>query len=167
VSRERIEDGLHDARVVASAFLSQAVATRARASMERFKSFARHAQSVMLGNLGELSDASAELLRPLGLEACVVAELVDPAHPKGKMVGRFGFGGGEQRVRDMPLDGETLFSHRLFDTSHQALVLLPLVNGHRPLGVALLAIAHLDGEMLVELRQLFEMVIRVNALARR
>lgn len=167
VSRERIEDGLHDARVVASAFLSQAVATRARASMERFRSFARHAQSVMLGNLGELSEASAELLRPLGLEACVVAELVDPARPKGTLIGRFGFGAADQRVRDLVLESETLLSHPLFDTSHQALVLLPLVNGDRPIGIALVAIAHLDGEMLVELRQLFEMVLRVNALARR
>jgi DNA-binding LacI/PurR family transcriptional regulator len=167
VSRERIEDGLHDARVVSSSFLSQAVATRARTSMERFKSFARRAQSVMLGNLAELSDASAELLRPLGIEACVVAELVDPDRPRGKMIGRFGFGGADQRVQNLDLDGDTLLSHELFDTSHQAMVLLPLVNGRRPLGVALLAIAHLDGEVLVELRQLFEMVIRVNALARR
>jgi hypothetical protein len=97
----------------------------------------------------------------------VVAELVDPAQPKGKMIGRFGFGAGDQRVNDLPLDGDSLLSHPLFGTSHQALVLLPLVSGSRPLGVALVAIAHLDGEMLVELGQLFEMVIRVNALARR
>jgi DNA-binding LacI/PurR family transcriptional regulator len=166
VARDRLEEALHDARLVASDIVLQAETARTRLADERFRAFARHARSAMLDEPSALAVAAAEELPRLGVEACVVAGLNDGADPNRDARVLFGFGPGGRRAGGEVISLRSLPAHTLFHRSPSLRVLLPIVSKGEPLGAALFALSALDGALLEELGDLLGSVLRVSALVR-
>lgn len=166
IARDRLEEALHDARVVASSIVLQAETARARQADERFRAFAKHARSAMLGEPAALALAAAEELPRLGVDACLVAGLLDARGPDGDARVLFGFGPGGRRAGGEIMSLRALPAHGLFQRSARLRVLLPIVADGRALGAALFALATLDGTLLEDLGELLGTVLRVSALAR-
>lgn len=166
IARDRLEEALHDARVVATSIVLQTETARARQADERFRAFAKHARSAMLGDPGALALAAAEELPRLGVEACLVAASTDPRAPSGEARVLFGFGPGGRRAAGELVELRNLPAHGLFHRSSRLRVLLPIVSDGRALGAALFALAAFDGTLLEDLGDLLGTVLRVSSLVR-
>jgi hypothetical protein len=155
-------DDEHEVSVVRGAALT----ARTRLADERFRSFARHARSAMLGDPSALALAASEELPRLGVEACVVAGLQDGPDPNRDARVLFGFGPGGRRAGGEVIALRSLPAHPLFQRSPRLRVLLPIISDGQPLGAALFALSALDGVLLEELGDLLGTVLRVSSLVR-
>lgn len=165
--RARLEDAVHEARLVAAAFTAQSEAMRVREASSRVRRFESRVRGRMFDSLHDLAEIAAEELPALGIEAAVLAELApsgDPGHP-ARVV--FGFGGAGRRAGGEELSLRSLPHHPLFERAGRALVLLPVVLERRPLGALLLSVSSLDGALFEDLREFFGTVLGVSQLLRR
>ncbi|HEY5374976.1 MAG TPA: substrate-binding domain-containing protein [Polyangiaceae bacterium] len=165
-ARDRLEEALHDAQVVVGTLAIDAAVARVRQRVARFRALARKAQAAAFRDVSQLADVLAAHLPAFGVEACLVAEIVTPTEPCGNGVVRFGFGPGGQRVTHEPCRLPSLVQHPAFENTSGTFFLLPVVLGTKPVGVALLAMAAVDGRMLEDLRDLFGSLLSVSALSR-
>ena len=164
IARQRLEQAVHDARVVAASFASQLDATRVRESVERFKRFERRARTAMLARPEELSNVAAEELPGLGIEACVVASFTRPEETGGPLRLLFGFGRSGARGKSETLSLRALPVHPLLERASRTLVALPVTLENEPLGLAIVSVVAVDGTMLEDLRDFLATVLAVAAL---
>lgn len=152
-ARDRLEEALHDARAVAAAIGAEAAARRERENVEKFRNFARSAQTMAFGGSSDLSRLAAERLPALGVDACVVAVFPTPGQPSAQARIAFGLGGGVERATSEIVPVQNLPRYVAFGSHAQ--IVLPVVLGERPLGVAVLSVAAVDGSLFEDLRHLF------------
>jgi DNA-binding LacI/PurR family transcriptional regulator len=165
--RARLEDAVHEARVVASAFTAQSEALRAREASGRVRRFESRVRGLMFDSLPALAEVAAEELSTLGIETALLAELSpsgDPNHP-ARVV--FGFGPSGRRAGGEEIALRSLPHHPLFERSGRALALLPVVLDRRPLGALLISVSTLDGALFEDLREFFSTVLGVSQLRRK
>ena len=161
-ARDRLEDAISDAQLLATGMVNQVAVTQARASMSRARALARQVQLQMFGGGAQVSRALAEHLPGLGVDACVVAAVVKRAQSEWVGQVRFGFAPGKGHP-----DGETLPLTRLLDHplvhSSRTLFLLPITLGGEVLGVAAFSVTTqlARSDLLEDLRELFATVLKV------
>ena len=159
-ARDCLEDAIHDAQLVASAVLAQAAAALVRAPARRFRALATQVQTLMFGQDSQLSRALAEHLPSMGVDACVVASLDPHTGPKWQGQMHFGFGPGRRDVEHRRIELSTLQNHPLLEHS-RTLFLMPITMQSERLGVALISMSSVRGELLEDLRELFATVLKV------
>jgi hypothetical protein len=159
--REQLEEILHDAQVAVGAIVAQSAAASARHVSDRHRPFRRRMQTLMFGDVKELSLVAAEELPALGVEACVVARLRPPDALGRDVEVLFGFGPQGQRVRPELQSLHALIAHAVFKNAGTALFALPITFLDQPLGVAVLSVAAADGPLHEELREVLSTVLKV------
>jgi DNA-binding LacI/PurR family transcriptional regulator len=165
-ARDRLEDAVNDAQQLAATMLTQAAVSSTRAQMSQARALTRQVHEQMFGPAHLVSQALAEHLPALGVDACVVAGLVDAGddHDDG-LTGfvRFGFapGKGHPEPRHLPL--ERVVDHPLVQAS-RTVFLLPILLGSEKLGVATVSVTTQLGrsDLLDDLRELFSTVLKVT-----
>jgi hypothetical protein len=75
-----------------------------------------------------------------------------------------GFGPGGKLASTEPIALDALPSHELLERSGRTQLLLPIVHGAEPRGVALISIVSLDSTFLEDLRDAFAAVLVVLAM---
>ncbi len=163
-ARARLEEALHAARVAATSFTSQSEALRAQVAARRFLRFERRATTALFVNPEALGDVAAEELSPAGIEAGLLAEL-EPGDTTARVL--FGYGPGGRRAGSENVEPRSLPCHPLFERSGRALVMLPVVLGAEPRGVALLSVTSLDGMLFEDLAEFFGSLLGIDRLKRR
>jgi hypothetical protein len=118
-------------------------------------------QTLMFGDVKELSLVAAEELPALGVEACVVARLRPPDALGRDVEVLFGFGPQGQRVLPELQSLHALIAHAVFKNAGTALFALPITFLDQPLGVAVLSVAAADGPLHEELREVLSTVLKV------
>jgi DNA-binding LacI/PurR family transcriptional regulator len=162
--RGQIEEILHDAQVAVGAIVAQSAAASARHVSDRHRPFRRRMQSLMFGDVRELSQVTAEELPALGVEACVVARLRAPDALGRDVELLFGFGPQGQRVSPELQSSQALIAHPVFKNAGTALFALPVTFLDQPLGFAVLSVAAADGPLHEELREVLSTVLKVLSL---
>jgi phosphoserine phosphatase RsbU/P len=166
-ARARLEDTIHDARVVASAFTAQSEAIRVREAGARVRRFESKARAVMFDSPTDLAEIAATELTELGIDAALLCELAPSGDAEQPARVVFGFGAGGRRAGGEDIAPSLLPHHALFERSGRALVMLPVVLDRRPLGVLLLSVTSLDGALFEDLREFFGTVLAVHRLRRK
>jgi DNA-binding LacI/PurR family transcriptional regulator len=154
-ARDRLENAVHEARVFASLFGHEVTTSRGRTAVLRLTTLERSLRHAMFGGPDELSRVAASSLPELGVEACVVVDLVEPNNLSGGARVYFGFGPNGRLARREPVALELLTSHELVARSGRGLILLPVILRGRALGVALFSVVSVDGDLLEEAADLF------------
>lgn len=161
--RDRLEDAISDAQMLATTMLNQVAVTLTRASMSRARALARQVQERMFGPRDQVSRALAEHLPGLGVDACVVAAASNVTAGQWQGQVCFGFAPGKGHP-----DAETLPLARLIDHPHvqnsRTLFLLPITLTSEVLGVAAFSVTTLlaRSDLLEDLRELFSTVLKVS-----
>jgi sigma-B regulation protein RsbU (phosphoserine phosphatase) len=164
IARDRLEEALHDARVFASAFGSEAVASRTRHERDRTHAFQRALRAAMISSATEVSRACAAALPEFGIEACVVAALTKPGDVKSEARAVIGFGPGGKLATSEPIALDALPSHELLERSGRTLMLVPILHRSQPLGAALISVVTLDAMFIEDLRDAFSAVLMVRSM---
>jgi DNA-binding LacI/PurR family transcriptional regulator len=161
-ARDRLEDAIADAQLVATSMLSQVAASSLRALLMRSRAMVRDVQEAMFGRPSAVSRALAEHLPGLGVDACAVAALAGKSSDGwlGQLVYGFAPGQGHPEPEAMAL--ARLSEHPLLEQS-RTLFMLPIALGTQPLGVAAISVTSLlvRSELLEDLRELFAIVLKV------
>jgi hypothetical protein len=161
-ARDRLEDAISDAQLLATGMLNQVAVALARASMLRARALARQLHELMFGAGAPVSRALAEHLPSLGVDACVVAAAVKGAESEWLGQVRFGFapGKGHPDLETLPL--RRILDHPLVQSS-RTLFLLPVTLGGERLGAAVFSVTTqlARTELLEDLRELFATVLKV------
>lgn len=166
VARDRLEEALHEARVFAASFATEAAASRNRRERDRRALFHRALRSAMFASANDVSRVCAAALPRFGVEACVVAALTKPGDVGGEARVAFGFGPGGKLAVSEPIRLAALPSHELLERSGRTAVLFPIVLQAQPLGAALVSVGHLDGHLIEDLADAFAAVLMVRTLTR-
>ena len=162
VARDRLEDAIADAQQLTTGALLQVAVSATRAAMSRARALSRQVQEEMFGKAEAVSQALAEHLPALGVDACVVASLLksEPGY-LGQV--RFGFapGKGHPDLEALPLG--RLTEHPLVEGS-RTLFLLPIVLRGEALGIAAFSVTTqlAQSDLLEDLRELFATVLKVT-----
>jgi DNA-binding LacI/PurR family transcriptional regulator len=161
-ARDRLEDAISDAQLLATSMLNQVAVTLARTDVSRTRSLARQVQERMFGDPALVSRALAEHLPALGIDACVVAAVLGKSEAEWQGRVCFGFGPGKQHPDPMSLPLSELVDHSLVQSS-RTLFLLPITFGSEALGVAVFSTTTLlaKSDLLEDLRELFSPVLKV------
>jgi hypothetical protein len=120
----------------------------------------------MFAGGSELSVVCAAAMPQFGIEACVVAAFANAGDLASETRVVFGFGPGGKLALPQAIALPELSSHELLERSGRTQVLLPIVHGTQPLGVALVSIITLDGALLEDLSDTFAAVLMVNLMRR-
>ena len=153
-ARDQLEDSLNEARILVSVFSEHAGERRARVARDRRRAFESAMRAARRSETAQLSQAAAETLPELGVEACVVASLEQPDDMAGKARLLFGFGARERIMSASPIQLNRLSSDPLLEHSGRVLVLLPLVASGHTLGVAVVAMARVPDDEVEQLREI-------------
>ncbi len=151
--RDRLEDVLHEARVVVSAFCEEAAERRARAARERQRNFERAMRSALLSDTARRSQAAAETLPELGVEACVVAALERPNDSAGRARVLFGFNARDRIAESSLMPFRRLPAHPMLEQSRRMVVALPLVAFGQALGAAVVTTTGAGDDALEHVRE--------------
>jgi DNA-binding LacI/PurR family transcriptional regulator len=135
-ARDKLEDALHDARVLASVFSEEAGERRARIMRERHRTFERGLRSVLFSDTARRSAVAAESLPAFGVEACVVAAITRPDAFGNDAQLLLGFGARDRIVGEAATRLAALPAHPVFGTTSRTQVALPLTAGGRAVGMA-------------------------------
>jgi len=138
-ARDKLEDALHEARILAAIFCEEAGERRARQARERQRTFEQGIRSVLFADAGRRSAAAAEGLAAFGVEACVVAALTRPDVSGNDARLLFGFGSRERLTDEAPTRLSSLSTHPMFANAGGTLVALPLTADGKALGAAVMA----------------------------
>ncbi len=152
-ARDRLEDALHEARVIASVSSEETSRRRVRSARERQRHFEAAVRDSLFDGAAALSRVAAERLVEFGVDACLVATFDRPGDATGGGQLAFGFGPGGQVATATPLSLETLPQHPLLENAGRVLALMPLVAFDQALGVAVLALSKAPDQDLEELRE--------------
>ncbi len=152
-ARDKLEDALHDARVLASTWSEQASGHRVRTARELERTLQSALRAVLFSGSAELSRVLAERLPDFGIDACAVVALNEPANSSAGARLLFGFGprARVQAVEPTPLS--QLSKHPLLENGGRVIVALPLEAGGRALGVACVCLTRTPEHELEELRE--------------
>lgn len=165
-ARNRLEEVLHEARILVGAIGAQAEARHQGILGDRFRAFSKQARAAVFGDEAVLSEIAAQNLPALGVDACVIAELDDSGDLERDTSVVFGFGPGGRRLRGERLPPRALASYPLVRRAGRALFLLPIVCAGQPLGAAVLCASTIDGLILEDLRDLLGTLLAVCRLRR-
>jgi DNA-binding LacI/PurR family transcriptional regulator len=164
-ARDGLEDALHEARVLASAFSETAADRRSRVGREQQRLCEVSLRSALFQGAAKLSEAAAERFPELGVEACVVLQFEtsgDPASP-AKLL--FGFGPGARvssrqtvRLAELPL-------HSVLGRAGSVRLLLPLVVRGKAGGVAVMAVSASPDHRIEELRDFLGTLLEISEAA--
>jgi DNA-binding LacI/PurR family transcriptional regulator len=152
-ARNQLEDTVSEARVLVSAFSEQAAERRARTARERQRAFENALRSSLFSGSATLSQAAAETLPELGVDACVVAVLERPDDAAAGARLLFGFGLRHRVAEASPIEIGRLAVHPLREHGGSVLVLLPLVAFGQALGAAVVATARVPDDEFEQLRE--------------
>jgi len=152
-ARERLEDALHEARVLTSVWSEEASRHRAQSARELERTLQSALRAVLFAGPAELSRVAAERLPDLGIDACAVAGFEEPGNATGGARLLFGFGSGTQITASEPVVLALLPTHPLFENGGRTVVALPLEAAGRAVGVALVSLGKAPGHELEELRE--------------
>ena len=165
-ARDRLEDAISDAQLLATAMLNQVAVTLTRQSVLRARALVRQVQEQMFAGPELVSRALAEHLPGLGVDACVVAAVVGRSE-SGEWLGqvRFGFAPGKGHPASEALPLTRLIAHPLVESS-RTLFLLPITLAGEILGVAAFSGTNqlARSDILEDLRELFSTVLKVERL---
>jgi DNA-binding LacI/PurR family transcriptional regulator len=152
-ARDKLEDALHEARVLASLFSEEATKRLARFARERQRAFEYGLRSVLFTDAARRSAVAAETLPEFGVEACVVATLTrpDPAGNDSRLL--LGFGPRDRVADEIPTRLGLLSNHPVFVNAGRTLVALPLTSGGKALGAAVVAMTKVPDMELEGLRE--------------
>ncbi len=161
-ARDRLEDAMADAQLVATTMLSQVAASSLRAALVRSRALSRDVQESMFGKPSAVSRALAEHLPSLGVDACVVAALAGKSSEGWLGQLYFGFAPGKGHPEPEALPLARLSEHEML-AQHRTLFMLPIALGTQPLGVAAISVTSqlARSELLEDLRELFGVVLKV------
>lgn len=140
-AREKLEDALHEARILTSVWSEEASTRRARTARELERTFQSALRPVLFSGPAELSRVVAERLPDFGIEACVVAGLDEPGNAGGGAQFLFGFGAGARILASEPTPLASVPQHPLLANGGRVVVALPLEARARAVGVAMLCLA--------------------------
>lgn len=152
-AREKLEDALHEARVLTSVWSEEASGHRARSARELERTFQGALRSVLFSGPAELSRVVAERLPDFGIDACVVVGLDEPGNAGGGARLLFGFGPGARITMIEPTPMALVPKHPLLENGGRAVVALPLEAGGKAVGVAMLCVAKTPEHELEGLRE--------------
>jgi DNA-binding LacI/PurR family transcriptional regulator len=152
-AREKLEDALHEARVLTSVWAEEASTRRARTARELERTFQSALRPVLFSGPAELSRVVAERLPDFGIEACVVAGFDEPGNPGGGAQVLYGFAPGARLQASEPVLLSSLPLHPLLASGGRAVVVLPLEARGRAVGVAVLCLAKAPEHELEWLRE--------------
>ena len=158
-AREQLENAMNEARILVSVFSEQAVERRARTTRERQRAFEHAMRSALFADTAALSQAAAETLPELGVDACVVAALEEPNDVAGGARLLFGFGARDRIEVASPTRINRLPVHPLLEHGGRVLVLLPLVAFGRTLGAAVVATSRVPDDELEQFREFLGMAL--------
>jgi len=151
--RDRLEETLHKARVIVSAFGEEAGERHARTARERQRAFQSAMRSALFTDAARLSQAAAETLPELGVDACVVAALERPDDAAGRARVLFGFSGRERVTEASPIELSRLPVHPLLAQGGRLQVVLPLVAFGQSIGAAVLTTSRAPDDELEHVRE--------------
>ncbi len=152
-AREKLEDALHEARVLASVWSEEASTRRARMARELERTFQSALRPVLFSGAAELSRVVAERLPDFGVEACVVVGFDEPGNAGGGARLLFGFGPGARIQASEPTLLASVPRHALLENGGRAVVALPLEARGQAVGVMLLCLAKTPEHELEWLRE--------------
>lgn len=167
VSRDRLEEAAHEARIAASQVALDGAAVRLQSARDHWRAFEREAQIAMFGGPEEISLAASEHLPQLGIQAGVVARLETPGDVSGKARVLFGFRAGGRRTGGENVSLKALPFHPLLKRTSRALIFLPITVGAEASGAAVLSVSAVNGVLLEDLRDLLGTIFRVVDLKAR
>lgn len=164
-ARSRLEDAISEAQQVATTLLTQAAISGTRAATAGARALSQRVQERMFKSPTGVSEALAEYLPELGINACVVAALVDPGAPErtGQVCLGFAQDKGHPEQQVLPL--LRLSEHSLVESA-RTLFLMPIALGTEPLGVAAVSVTgqQTTSELFEDLRVLLATVLKVMQL---
>jgi DNA-binding LacI/PurR family transcriptional regulator len=152
-ARDRLEDAVHEARVLTSVWSEGASNHRARVARELERTFQSALRSALFSGPAELSRVVAERLPDFGIDACVVVGFDEPGNTAGGARVLFGFGPGARILGGEPIQPALLPKHPLLENGGRALVALPLEAGGRAVGAAVVCSSKAPEHELEELRE--------------
>jgi DNA-binding LacI/PurR family transcriptional regulator len=158
-AREKLEDALHEARVLASVWSEGASTHRARSARELERTFQGALRSALFSGPAELSRVVAERLPDFGIDACVVVGLDEPGNAGGSARLLFGFGPGARVHAVEPALLPHVPRHPLLENGGRAIVSLPLEAGGQAVGVAVLCLTKAPEHELEGLREFLGTVV--------
>jgi sigma-B regulation protein RsbU (phosphoserine phosphatase) len=152
-ARDKLEDALHEARVLLGVRSEEAAERRAREQRENERAFESALRAVLFSGAAELSRVAAERLPDFGIEACVVAAFTQPGDPSSQARVLCGFGPRAQLSgsEEMPL--RHLPRHPVFDNAGRIQVAMPLVAFGQALGIAIVSTSRIPDHDLEEVRE--------------
>ena len=165
-AREKLEDALHEARVLASTWSEQACSHRVRAARELERTFQSALRSVLFSGPAELSRVVAERLPDFGIDACAVAALDEPGNPRSGAQLLFGFGPRARVLAVEPTLLSLLPQHPLLENGGRVIVALPLEAGGQALGLACVCATKAPEHELEELREFLSTALDLQRRAR-
>jgi hypothetical protein len=162
-ARERLEEAVCDAQRLTTDILTQVAVSTTRAAMSRARSLSRRVQEHMFESPTAVSRALAEHLPGLGIDACVIASLLDKSDPDFLGQVLFGFAPGKGHPESEALPLSRLPEHPLVE-SNRTLFMLPLALGDERLGVAAFSVntQMASSDLLEDLRELLATVLKVS-----
>jgi DNA-binding LacI/PurR family transcriptional regulator len=163
-ARDRVEDALHAARLLAGAHLTRRAVEHASEYGTRLHDLARAAEFHMLSEDDSLSKLAAAHLPALGVEACVVAAFAEPRDGQCHMI--LGFDGPRIFHDSAEFPAASLVPPDTFDLHQRSAVVMPLVFGAEVLGFGVFAYGSTHGLVYEQLREVFSTVVKGGLLAR-
>jgi DNA-binding LacI/PurR family transcriptional regulator len=152
-ARDKLEDALHEARVLLGVRTEEAVERRAREQREIERTFESSIRAVLFSGSADLSRVAAERLPDFGIDACVVAAFTEPGDPTSPARVLCGFGSRAQISGSEALPVRHLPRHPVFDNAGRVQVALPLVAFGQALGVAIVSTSRVPDHELEEVRE--------------
>lgn len=152
-ARDKLEDALHDARVLASVFSEEVGKRRARITRERQRVFEQGLRSVLFSDAAHRSAVAAESLPAFGVDACVIAAITRPDAFGNDARVLFGFGSRDRITTEAATRLAALPAHTVFGGTSRTQVALPLTAGGQALGMAVVATSKPPDEELEGLRE--------------
>ena len=165
-ARDRVEDALHAARLLAGAHLTRQAVERANESVNRLHELARAAEFHMLSEDDTLSKLAAAHLPALGVDACLVAAFPEPGRPDGQCQVILGFDGPRVFHDRGRFPAASLVPPNTIDLRRGCAIIMPIVFGGEALGFAVFAGGGSHGLAYEQLREVFSTVVKGGLLAR-
>jgi DNA-binding LacI/PurR family transcriptional regulator len=164
-AREKLEDALHEARVLTSVWSEEATNHRARSARELERTFQAALRSALFSGAAELSRVLAERLPDFGIDAGVVVGFDEPDNAAGNARLLFGFGPGA-RIAAVEATSLPLVPKHPLLASGGRVVALPLEAGGRAVGVAALCLTKAPEHELEGLREFLGTAVDLLGRAR-
>lgn len=161
-ARDGLEDALHEARVLASAYGECASQRRSRTVREQQRACESALRSALFLGAAKLSEAAAERLPEVGVDACVLARFAAPGDVKSAATLLFGFGPGARVGSRQPIDLARLPLHPVFDHASQIRLLMPIVARDQASGAAVVSVTASPDQSLEELRDFFGSLLETS-----